>query len=1675
MRSQGRGRWVAARWRHGWVAVLLIAALALLAGCKQGQGNNVPVVQGGNGAPIDARDVPKGFTLLSAYPDDSGDQLAIALEFTRPLVGTQDFDALISVTDANGAVVKGSWSLKDDDGDKAAKDKGRVLRFPGVNPALKYKVKIDGKLAAADGSTIGTPIEREVYTGPLDPVVGFASQGSVLPARGTRGLPVVSVNVPEVDVEFFRVRDKMLSTFYAQYQRGGQKDGYDLDASYGDRTPISKMADSVYLNRFVLGGKENERVLNYLPIQKIDELSKPGLYFAVMKPAGHFKQGYQTALFFVSDIGLHVRAYKDKLFVHTASLQTGAPIGAVDVQVIDKKGDTVVKASTDDSGNALIAYTLDSAHVLVASRGGDTSMLPFNQPALDLSEFDVAGRKQAWFDVFAWSGRDLYRPGETVQLSALMRDYDGKPVKPQPLFLVLKQPDGREFMKARLDPRDLGYYAWAYTIPADAPTGRWQVEFRATPDGKDVVEAMTLRVEEFLPERMKLDLDVAQSVLRAGEPLKLKAVAAYLYGAPADGNRFTARLAVSADQHPFQTGDTLPGKAQASKADAYKGWFFGDPTIALPKEAKDVVDGSFDAQGHFAQDIDLPEEAAKAKAPVAAVVSGSVYETGGRTVTRTLKRTVWPADTLVAVRPLFDDKDGASPNGNAGFEVIRVDASGKRVAGSGLKVNLVREYRDYIWRWNDNAWNYDFTSRFDTITTKTVDVSATSSAKVDFPVEWGEYRLEVLDPATGLVTRYPFKAGWSWDDQNRGLDARPDKVKLALDKTAYKAGDTLTVTVTPPQPGKGVLLVESDHLLYTANVDVQPGATFRIPVTADWERHDVYITALVFRGGTATEKSTPARAVGEAFVPMDRSDRTVAVSLSAPAQMLPERDLPVTIKAPALAGRKAYVTVSAVDVGILNITRFPVPDPIAYFFAQRRLGVDAYDIYGRVIESFEGGTAKLRFGGDMALGALPQARRPTAHVQTVDLFAGPVALDASGNATVPVKVPDFNGTLRVSAVVYSEDRYGKADAQTVVRAPVVVEVSSPRALAPGDASTLTVDVQNFTGSSRDLTVSAQADSPLKVDGGARKLSLRDGAKGTLDFALQATPGNTVGKYTVTVTGEGVRVERHYEVAVRPAWPAVVRSRVQVLQTLAPVALDTSDAVGMMADSVNVRLTLSALPPLPFASALTHLLEYPYGCIEQTTSRGWAALLLDADTARKLGVTGLDAAERKRRVEGAFGRIASMQIPNGHFSFWGGDTSAVPQMTPFVVEFLLDARDAGFAPPAGVLQKALERLNEDLLAGGEKFYDYEQADGLRFANNAYAGYVLARVNRAPLGTLRAMYDNDRGKALTPLSLVRLGVALNLMGDHERAARAVADGFAMKSRRPWYFGDYGSNLSDLANMVALVHRFHMAKPAFDARIFDLARDTQASIDGVPASQRWWWLSTQDQIALAGLGKALIADSDAKVAGSLSIGGNTETIAPQAILSRGFDVAALRQGVRFMPSGKPPLYALIDVAGVPATAPAPDDKKVSIVRTFYTTDGKPWKGGSLREGDALIVGLKLESRDKIPDALIEDLLPAGVEIENFNLGDAKQWADVVVDGITLSDRSDAATVKHEEFRDDRYVAALSLDKGGTAHVFYLVRAVTPGTYAVPPPLVQDMYRPQIRGIGKSTPATLTVVQPK
>jgi uncharacterized protein YfaS (alpha-2-macroglobulin family) len=1646
----------------GFASILLTC---MLAACSR-HGSGTPALQGAQLAPASSTATARDFSLVAGKSNADDSSSAITLHFNAALATAQAFDQQIAVTGPNGEVAAGSWSVQDD---------GRTLSFPFVSPNTHYAVLVRAGLLAADGRTLGREIKRDIYSGNLKAAVGFASTGSVLPARGSRGLPLVSVNVHDADVEYFRVHDDALSDLFCAYPSNKHRDNDDLDHDVSpyslcnketqQRRPITSMADSVYANHYTLDGNENERAITYLPVQNVKQLAEPGVYMAVVKRGGTFSNGYDTAIFFVSDLGLHLRVYRDNALLHVASLKDGSPIEGVAVEIDNASGNAKLKATTDANGNALIAYKVAPADVLIARHDKDVSVLPFNRPALDVSNFDVTGRRQAPFEVFAWSGRDLYRPGETLRAAALLRDYDGKPMKPQALFVRLKQPDGRTLVDTKLQPKDLNYFELSKVIPEDAPTGLWQLEFRLDPGSKESAQAFPFHVEEFLPERLKVDLSSTQTTLSPGEPLKLAVASSYLYGSPAAGNRFTAKLLIEPEVHPLPS---LPDT------------FFGNPLINLPKTANDVVDGKLDAQGHLQQDIALPDDV-KPVTPLTLTLSGSVYETGGRAVTRVMNLVYWPSPQLVGVRPLFDPTQGAPSEASAGFEILRADASGKLVAGSHLKVRLQREIRDFYWLYeHGDEWKSNANVQLQQVGEKDLDLSAGQRMRVDFPVEWGGYRLEVYDPDSKLTTVYPFFAGYSWDDENLGKEARPDKVKLALDKARYRAGDTMKVTVTPPHDGPGVLLVESNRLLYTTNINAKAGATYEIPVTKDWERHDVYVVAMVFRGGEATEHTTPARAMGIEHVTMDRNDRRIPLKLSAPAMMRPGNALEVAVQADGLSGQHAYVTLAAVDQGVLNVTNYPVPDAWAWMFAKRGLSVEAYDLYSRVIEAMDGAEAKLRYGGDMSGKALPHAGRLNPKVQIVDLFAGPVKFDASGKAVLHVNVPDFNGSLRLSALAYSDERFGNAAGAITVRAPLVVEPSTPRVMAAGDKAQISLDLKNLSGKNGVAKVSVTTAGPIKVDNASRDSTLKDGAGTTVLMPVTAEGGAAVAKLDIHAQLNDYQVDRHFEFAVRPAWPEDIKTVPIAIEHGKPAQLDGSALGGLIPATVRTQLTLSTLPPLPYSTALRALLRYPYGCIEQTTSKGYAALYLDDKTGKALGVPGLADAARQSPVESALARIASFQTSNGHFSFWGGTSPIEPFMTPYVVDFMLDSRDAGFAVPQDVLQKALQRLSDDLLAGGHPYYGYEQHDHLRIADEAYSGFVLARVNRAPLGTLRAIFDNDRQKLVGPLPLVHLGIALKLMGDNARAQKAIDEAFAWTKERPWYVGDYGSSLRDLAVMVALTHSYGLSKPEYDAKLIDWARNATAAVHGAQEKTpyyhwSWSYLSTQEQVAIVRVAHAFDAASNAPLDVALMIGGKSEQApAGKSMWTRELTPTELASGVSIQPASQATVFATFDVAGISQKAPAADASQIDVRRGYYTTDGKPWSGNKLKEGDSLIVELTIEARQDIPDALVTDLLPGGLEVENLNLGGAQQWEGVVIGGIHLDEHADAADIVHEEYRDDRYDAALKLRRGEAAHVFYLVRAVTPGSYTVPPPLVEDMYRPAIRGIGTVSPAQVTVVEP-
>jgi len=1572
---------------------------------------------------------------------------ALVLSFNTAIDSKQDLNARVHISDEKSGKVDGGWELAQN---------GKALRFRHPEPSRKLTVTVDAGLKAADGSTLSSPFSQTLTTRDIQPMVGFASRGSLLPLRLTQGLPVLALNMNNIDVDFFRVKSAALADFLAQWNYGN-------NLSYWESRDLLKNADLVYSGRFDLNPARNTREKMQLPLGDVDALKQPGVYLAVMKQAGTYNYTQPATLFTLSDIGLSLHSFPDQLELFTQSLANGAPLDDVNVQLLDEKGQQLASGTSDSNGHLRLPANA-KGKLLLATQKGQTSLIDLNRPALDLAEFPIDGPQGYDKQFYLFGPRDLYRPGETVIVNALLRDADGKPLPPQPVKAEVVQPNGEVTQTFVWQPEN-GVYQQRFALPASAMTGEWTLRINS---GDNQPRSWPFHVEDFLPERMALALSNSEQPLAPDASVTFDVEGRYLYGAPAAGNELQGQLFLR------------PAREAVA---ALPGYQFGDITEDL-KRSLDDVDEKLDENGKL--QLNVESSWAESHSPLNLILQASLLETGGRPVTRRATQSIWPAPALPGIRPLFDsesvydyrtdryrDEPTVPENGLAEFDVVYANPQGEKLAAQHLDVRLIHERRDYFWSFSDSeGWQSRYDQKDLQEDEQRITIAAGGSQKISFPVEWGTYRLEV-HAGENIVSSVRFNAGYWWQDNTDGTGAlRPDQVKLKIDKSAYQPGDTAKVQVESPAAGKGYLMVESSSgTLWWQPLDVPAGgATIDVPINESWKRHDLYLSAIVVRDGDKANGTTPKRAVGLLHLPMATEARRLNLAIDAPEKIRPEQTVKVKVKASREGGelpKQVQVLLSAVDSGVLSITDYKTPNPWDAFFGRKRYNADQYDVYGQLIEG-GGKLAALRFGGDGDdADALSRGgKKPVTDVQIVAQQLQPVTLDANGEGTIDLPIPAFNGELRLMAQVWSADSFGSAERKMVVAAPLISELATPRFMASGDQSTLALDLTNLTDQPQTLKVDVTTQGLIALNGTVTSsVQLAKGARTTLQIPVKAQGAFGEGAVQLKVSGMSLPgetlepSERKWTIGVRPAYPAQTLSFDNVMQTGQSWQVMASAFSGLQKDTLTGQLSLSNRPPLNIASFISQLYAYPYGCLEQTASGIWPSVFTNKAQLDALGIKTSTDEARRASIATGIARLAGMQRGNGSFGLWSKESQEEFWLTAYVTDFLLRASEAGYSVPEGVISRADERLLRYLQDPAQIETSWSSdADGLRFSVQAYAGLVLARQQQAPLGALRALYDK-REQAKSGLALVQLGVALKLMGDQQRAQLALAQGIGLERKPNSWLGDYGSPVRDRALILALITENQLLPDMQGPLLIDLAK----AVHG----QRWF--STQENNALFLAARTLQQHKGEQWQAILQ--GRSEPLSSNQALNMGISEDQLRQGVLVKSDNTSPLYGTLNVVGYPQTAPSPISNVLKITREYFTLDGKPADLTNLKSGELLVVRLKVAASERVSDALVVDLLPAGLELENQNLSDSSASLGDSADALKESMMDmQQANIKHIEFRDDRFVAALALDGYTPGTLLYLARAVTPGSYRLPPPQVESMYVPEWRAIG-TTPEKLNV----
>ncbi len=1546
-----------------------------------------------------------GFRITETLVQSDLARPRICATFSEDLVASGiDYSTFVEMTEPGLVVENGGW---------------RQLCVSGLEHGKRYSVTFREGLPAADGQAIAKSVEITQYIRDRAPGVRFPGRGYVLPKAGEAALPVETVNTEKLDLTLFRVTDRNLLRSIQDYYFGAPIQ------VYSEYLFTDTVGEKIWSGAATVAQEVNRDVTTRLPLTEALDGMPAGIY--ALKAAVPGVDPYTIApawqWFVISDLGVTTMSGVDGLHVFVRSLGTAGAKPGVTVELLNRANTVLGTATTDEIGYAMFDAGLTrgtggSAPAMVVVREGeaDIAFLSLTDPEFDLSDRGVEGREAAPpVDMFVTTDRGAYRAGETVYVTALARDAEQEAVEALPLTAILSRPDGVEYSRQLVEDSGAGGHVFSLPIAGSAPRGVWRLEMFADLEAP-ALTSRTFLVEDFLPERIDFDLVLGDAPLSLGSPpVDLTVAARYLFGAPGAGLAIEGEVLVRATEG----------------LEAFPGYSFGRHDQPFSAQMTSLEAAETDEAGNALIPVALPLIDDPLR-PLEARVTIRVAEGSGRPVERSLTRKLTPADTLIGVKPMFDGV--AAEGGDARFNLIAVGADG---ALTDLPVTwkVVRVDYDYQWYQSYGNWSWEpVVSR-----TPVAEGTATlGSAPVEVAarVDWGTYEILVERTDGGKsATSTEFYAGWY---AAADASATPDTLELSLDKPAYKSGDTATLRIVPRAAGTALVTVLSNRLVAMQAVEVKEGENLiQLPVTDEWGA-GVYVTASVLRPMDVAAGRNPARALGLTHASIDPGARALSAVVEVAAEAAPRGPLDVAVKVGGVtAGETAYVSIAAIDLGILNLTGFKAPDPQAHYFGQRRLGVGIRDIYGRLIDGLNGAVGEVRSGGDAGAQARLQAPPPTEEL--VAYFTGPVTVGADGYARATFDLPSFNGTVKVMAVVWSKTGVGQASADVLVRDPVVVTASLPRFLSPGDTSRLLLEIVHATGPSGRMSLDVAA-SGLTLGTVPSGFDLGDTAKAV--FEVPVTSGD-VGIHTIDVsltTPDGKVLKKTLTIPVQVNDPEVARITRLDLAKGQSFTFDDNVFAGLVAGSGKATMAVGPLARLNAPGLLAALDRYPYGCTEQMTSRA-LPLLYFTEIAQVMDLKGAD--NLQQRIDEALVEILANQSSTGGFGLWGPGEGDF-WLDAFVTDFLSRAKAQGYAVPDLAFRNALANLRNQVNYAPD--FSAETNGGGEAL--AYALMVLAREGAAAVGDLRYYADVKGDDFSTPIAQGQLAAALASYGDQARAdamfrkAAAKMNALAGPDVEQIWRVDYGTRFRDAAALLTLA-----VEAGSNAVDREALTDRIAVQGGNLSTQEATWALLAANALIDRPGADGITIDGKPADGPLVRVLTAGAVAPVVVKNDGADTTLT-----------------VTTFGVPSDPEPAGGNGYAITRTYYTMDGQEL---GVREGvvagTRMVVVLEVtpfgygEAR-----LMVSDPLPAGFEIDNPNLMSAGStselgWLDALQD------------VQHSEFRQDRFLTAVDWSSDQPFRLAYVVRAVSPGTFHHAAPSVEDMYRPDFRARGETGSVTI------
>lgn len=1315
----------------------------------------------------------------------------------------------------------------------------------------------------------------------------------------------------------------------------------------------------------------------------------------------------------VSDLGIIAKLGGDgnlKVFVN--DLKTTKAIPDVTLQFYDFQQQVIGEIRTDENGSAEIPLK-SKPYLLIASKDNQKGYLKLNDGnALSLSNFDISGQAvQTGLKGYIYCERGVWRPGDSLHVAFIKEDKSRIIPESHPVTFELYNPLGQLTGQWTKTSSIGGIYIFNINTDQDAPTGNWT--------GKITIGGATfskrLKIESIKPNRLKIDLDFGVEHLTVSD----KSISGdlnvrWLHGAVAQNLKAEFEMSLSQADTRF---------------DEFPDYEFDDPTRRFDGENYQIFDGYIDEKGHAVihAKIDMKNEA---PGMLIANFKGKVFEESGNFSVDRFTIPYYPFSSFVGIRvPEGDAASGMLLTDTTHIiRIVTIDADGNSIDRNNLEMEVYK----LNWRWwwesrGEDLGNYVGSTYHKPLIRKmlyTRDGKGAATLKINYP-EWGRYLIRICDPLSGHCTGKIIYFDWpGWAGRAaKDIPGGATMLNFSSDKERYHVGESIILNIPGSGIGRALISVEDgtgvleSHWLNTVKGDNK----FLLDCKSDFSPN-IYVHVTLIQPHAQTVNDLPVRMYGIINVFVDDPETHLLPVISMADELKPNQQAEITIS--EKSGKPMAYTIAIVDEGLLDLTNFKTPDPWKSFYAREGLGVRTWDIYDDVIGAFGGQLERL-----LAVGGDEEIKRPEGskanRFEPVVTFMGPYKLKKGKYDKHNFRMPQYIGSVRTMVIAANDGSYGHADKSTPVRQPLMILGTLPRILGPGEKLNLPVDVFCYDENIKNVKVSVKTTDLIQLtQKGENIVPFENTGDKMTYFPIEVKNQPGIARFEIEARSGSNSAKQTINIDIRNPNPSITRVFDRMLENGENWNV-MYDPVGMTGTNRAV-LEVSSIPPINFDRRLKFLLQYPYGCVEQTTSTVFPQLFLKD----LMEVNAELEAMTETNIKSAIKRLRTFQTVDGGFKYWPNQTHADDWSTSYVGHFLLEARNKGYSVNENMLQNWIKYQKR--AANRWQKSKYLRDDLIQ----AYRLYTLVLANETELGAMNRLKE----EGLSIQAAWRLAAAYALAGQKKAAEELVN---VLTNIIPPYrelSNTYGSNVRDEAMILETLI-------LIDQKVSGM--DLLKKLSGYLSDENHWMSTQSTAYCLLAISKFLSKseiskriDFDYKV----NNGRNIRAVTEMPMIQKEVEISPGKSNeISLKNNSGGIIFTRLIVSGTPLTDPQTEtenDLRLNVV--YKDMSGKVIDIEHLQQGMDLIVEVSVKNpglRGDYKELALTQIFPSGFEIINSRMDE-------------IVDKEHYDKPEYQDIRDDRIYSYFDLEAGTTKIFRQFLNASYAGKFYLPAVGCEAMY---------------------